>query len=172
MEMDILKLSTDWAKAEVFSAKMVTLLSVLFFLIAFGFWQFGKTAMAKAFVWPLLVVGVLVIAIAAGLYFTNKPRILSFETAYRSDPDQFIQSEIARSAKSQKDLATIVFKVLPATIIVAALLIMFFSTPLWRAIGITIIVFMACLMFIDSNTAERNANYHQQLVDLKQWETK
>jgi len=172
MDMDIIRLSTDWARAEVFSAKMVTLLSVLFFLVALGFWLFGKTAMAKAFVWPLLITGVLMIAVAAGLYFANEPRILSFETAYENNPNEFIQSEIARSAKSQKDLSTIVFKVLPAIIIVAALLIMVVSTPLWRAIGISIIAFLTCLMFIDSNTAERNANYHQQLLDLKQWEAK
>ena len=55
IEMDILKLSTDWAKAEVFSAKISLLLSILFFLAAVGFWQLGKTAMAKAFVWPMLV---------------------------------------------------------------------------------------------------------------------
>ena len=128
--------------------------------------------MAKAFVWPLLITGVLMIAIAAGLYFANEPRIVSFETAYKNNPNEFIQSEIARSAKSQKDLSTIVFKVLPAIIIVAALLIMVVSTPRWRAIGITIIALMTCLMFIDSNTAERNANYHQQLLDIKQWETR
>jgi hypothetical protein len=172
VDVDILRLSTDWARAEVFSAKMVTLLSLLFFLVAVGFWQLGKTVTAKAFVWPLMVTGVLMIAIAAGLYFTNKPRILSFETAYKNNSDEFIQNEIARTAKSQKDLATIVFKVLPVVIIVAAVLIMIVSIPLWRTIGITIIALMTCLMFIDSNTAARNANYHQQLLDLKQWPTK
>jgi ABC-2 type transport system permease protein len=159
--------STDWANAEVFSSKIILLISLLFFLAALGFWQLGKTAIAKAFVWPLLVAGVLIIAISAGLYFSNKPRILSFETAYKNNPGEFIQSEIARTAKSQKDLDTIVFKVLPLIIIVAALLIMVVSTPVWRAIGITIIVLMSCLMFIDSNTAARNTNYHQQLLDLK-----
>jgi ABC-2 type transport system permease protein len=167
MEMDILKISTDWAKAEVFSSKIILLLSLLFLFAALGFWQLGKTAMAKAFVSPLLVAGVLLIAIATGLYFSNKPRNLSFETAYKNNPDQFIQSEITRTAKSQKDLATIVFKVLPLIIIVAALLIMFVTTPVWRAIGITTIILISCLMFIDSNTAARNSNYHQQLLDLK-----
>jgi len=166
--MDIIKLSTDWAKAEVFSAKMILLFSLLFFLASIGFWQLGKTVVAKSFVWPLMVVGVLMIVIAAGLYFTNKPRISSFETAYKYNRGEFIQSEIARTAKSQKDLATIVFKVLPAIIIVAALLIMAISTPQWRAIGITIIVFMSCLMILDSNTAARNADYHQQLLNSKE----
>ena len=40
------------------------------------------------------------IAIDAGLYFTNKPRILSFETAYKNNPGEFIQSEIVLQLKN------------------------------------------------------------------------
>ena len=39
--MDIIKLSTDWAKAEVFSAKIVWLFSVIELLAAIGFWYWG-----------------------------------------------------------------------------------------------------------------------------------
>ena len=164
--MDILKLSIDWAKAEVFSAKIVLLLSLLFFLAALGFWQLGKTIMAKAFVWPMLrrVYGY---AVSAGLYFANKPRVTQFETAYNTDAKAFVQTETERTAKSQNDLA-LVFKVLPLIIIAAALLIMFVNTPLWRAIGITTIALMTILMFIDSNTGARNTAYHQQLLAEKQ----
>ncbi len=165
--MDILKLSTDWAKAEVFSAKISLLLSLLFFLAAIGFWQLGKTVMAKAFVWPMLVAGILILAVAVGLYFANQPRITQFETAYHTDAKAFIQTEIQRTAKSQNDLA-LVFKVLPFIIIVAALLIIFINTPLWRAIAITTIALMTVLMFIDSNTGARNTGYHQQLLTGKQ----
>src|SRR5471030_738394 len=117
--MDILKLSTDWAKAEVFSDKVSLLLSLLLLLAALGFWQFGKTAMAKAFVWPMLIAGVLIAAVAAGLYFANKPRIVQFEIAYNTNAKAFVQTETARTAKSQNDLA-LVFKVLPLIIIAAA----------------------------------------------------
>lgn len=161
--MDILKLSTDWAKAEVFSAKMILLLGFLFFLTAFGFWQLGKTSMAKALVWPILISGILLIAVSAGLYFTNKPRITQFEIAYKNDSKAFVQTEIARTAKSQNDLA-LVFIVLPFIIIVGALLIMLVNTPVWRAIGITTIALMTALMFIDSNTDARNTAYHKQLL--------
>jgi len=58
--------------------------------------------------------------------------------------------------------------VLPLIIIAAALLIMFVNTPLWRAIGITTIALMTVLMFIDSNTGQENAGYHQQLFAEKQ----
>ncbi|NRF37403.1 hypothetical protein [Pedobacter foliorum] len=160
--MDILKLSTDWAKAEVFSAKIILLLALLFFLAAIGFWQLGKTSMAKAFIWPMLVAGVLIVAVSAGLYFANKPRITEFETAYHTDTKAFIEKETARTAKSQKELA-MVFKVLPFIIIAAALLIMFVDSPNWRAIGITVIAVMLTLMFIDSNTNARNSAYHQHL---------
>ncbi len=161
--MDILKVGTDWAKAEVFSAKIILLLGLLFFLSALGFWQLGRTAMARAFVWPILVSGVLIVAVSAGLYFANKPRVTQFETAYATDPKAFVQMETKRTAKSQKELA-LVFKVLPLIIIAAALLVMFVNTPLWRAIGITIISLMTLLMFIDSNTDARNTAYHQRLL--------
>ncbi|HSZ72175.1 MAG TPA: hypothetical protein VK750_05825 [Cytophagaceae bacterium] len=165
--MDILKVSIDWAKAEVFSAKIILLLSLLFFLGALGFGQLGKTVMAKAFVWPMLVSGAFIVAVSAGLYFANKPRIAQFETAYHTDAKAFIQMETKRTAKSQQDLA-LVFKVLPLIIIAAALLIVFASTALWRSIGITTIALMTVLMFIDSNTDARNTAYHQRLLAEKQ----
>ena len=165
--MDILKASIDWAKAEIFSAKISLLLSLPFFFAALGFWQLGKTAMAKAFVWPMLVAGVLILTVSAGLYLANKPRVTQFETAYNTDAKAFVQTETERTAKSQNDLA-LVFKVLPLIVIAAALLIMFVNSPLWRAIGITAISLMTVFMFVDSNTGARNAAYHQQLVADKQ----
>jgi hypothetical protein len=164
--MDILKVSTEWAKAEVFSAKISFLLSLLFLVAALGFWQLSKTVMAKAFVWPLLTAGILVFAVSAGLYFANKPRVTQFEKAYNKDAIAFVQTETARTAKSQHDLA-LVFKILPLIIIVAALLIVFVNAPLWRAIGITAIALLTILMFIDSNTNARNTAYHQNLLAEK-----
>jgi len=165
--MDILKLSTDWAKAEVFSAKMVGLLSMLIFLVALGFWQLGKTPMAKAFVWPLLVSGLLLVAVSAGLYFANKPRIAQFEAAFKSDAKAFTQSEIARTAKSKGELA-LVFKILPAIVVAATLLVFFSSAPLWRAIGVTTILLMTLLMLVDNNTDARNTAYHENLLTAQQ----
>ena len=165
--MEIIKLSTDWAKAEVFSAKMVGLLSFVVFLAALGFWQLGKTPMARSFVWPLLVAGLLLVAVSAGLYFANQPRIARFEAACKNDAASFIRNEIARTEKSKRDLA-FVFKVLPAIIVAAALLIMFSQTPVWRAIGVVTILLVALLMLIDSNTDARNTAYHQKLLTSNQ----
>lgn len=162
--MDILKLSTDWAKAELFSAKIIWLISLVILLSAVGFAYWGKTAMAKAFVIPLIISGILLIAVGIGLYVANKPRIAQFEKEYKTDATGFIKKEIERTAKSESDFK-LVFKILPAIIILAAIFLLLFTSPNWRAISITTIALMTVLMFIDSNTSARNAAYHQQLLN-------
>jgi ABC-2 type transport system permease protein len=167
MNTDIIKLSTDWAKAEAFSGKIVLLYSAITIFTAIGFWYLGRSAMAKAFVWPLLVAGFFLIAVGAGLFFANKPRIARFEKGYRQNPGAFVQQEIQRTAESQKQL-TLVFRILPAIIISAALIILGLpGSPNWRAIGTTVIVTAAFLMVVDSNTDSRNTLYHSQLIASK-----
>ena len=163
--MDIIKLSTDWAKAEVFSAKIVWLFSLIEVLAAIGFWYWGRTAMARIFPWPLLVMGLFLVAVGAGLYGANKPRIARFESESRRDPKVFVETEIQRTAKSQGGLA-LVFKILPTIIIVAAAVIMLAPATGWRAISVTIILTAAFLMVVDSNTTARNDDYHTQLLEL------
>jgi ABC-2 type transport system permease protein len=163
--MDIIKLSTDWAKAEVFSAKIIWLFSVIELLAAIGFWYWGRTAIARIFPWPLLVMGLFLVAVGAGLYAANQPRIARFEAAYRSDPKAFLEAEIQRTATSQGELA-LVFKILPGIIIIAAVVIMLAPASAWRAIAVTIILTAAFLMAVDSNTTARNDDYHTQLLEL------
>lgn len=164
--MDILKLSQDWARAELFSAKMVWIFSILVLISSIGFYYWGKTAMAKAFVIPLMICAVLLITIGTGLYFANKPRIENFEKDYKANPTAFIQKEIERTAKSESDFK-MVFRVLPAIIILASFILLFMSSPNWRASGISIILMMSFLMLLDSNTAARNEVYHQQLLQFQ-----
>jgi ABC-2 type transport system permease protein len=165
-QMDMIKLSTDWARAEVFSAKIVWLFSVVEVLAAIGFWYWGRTAMARIFPWPLLVMGLFLVAVGAGLYSANNPRIARFESESRRDPKVFLDAEIQRTAKSQGDLA-LVFKILPAIIIFAAALITLAPASLWRAIAVTVILTAAFLMVVDSNTEARNDAYHSQLLTFK-----
>jgi len=51
MEMETLKLSTDWAEAEALSSKIAGILSFAVFLVALRFWPLGRTPMAKSLVW-------------------------------------------------------------------------------------------------------------------------
>src|ERR1700740_3676548 len=160
MDMDIVKLSTDWAKAEVFSGKMIWLFSVIYIIAAIGFLRLGRTDMAKAFFWPLLAAGVFLIAVGAGLYFANQPRAQRFEQTYRQNPGAFVKQEIERTGNSQNQLK-LVFRILPSMVIIGALLILFVpDSPNWKATGITLVITAAFLMVVDSNTDARNTAYH------------
>lgn len=161
--MEILKIAIEWAKAEVFSSRFFILFAILFLMASTGFWQLGKTEAAKAYIFPTLVAGALLLVVGIGIFFTNKSRITSFATAYNTNPVEFVKSEITRTEKSMGEYKTIVFKIIPFIIVVAALLIVFVDKPLWRAISITTIAMMVVILLVDSNANSRIEIYHKQL---------
>ncbi|MAL59207.1 MAG: hypothetical protein CMC14_04090 [Flavobacteriaceae bacterium] len=165
--MELLKLATEWAKAEVFSTRFFILFAILFLIASVGFWQLGKTDLAKAYIIPTLVAGVVLLTIGLGLFYTNKSRITQFEKAYNADAPAFFQSEIERSESTLKEY-TVVFKVIPILIIVASLLILFINTPTWRAISITTIAMLTVILLVDGTAHSRIEAYHKELklVDL------
>jgi ABC-2 type transport system permease protein len=165
IEMDILKLSMDWAKNEVFSSKVVWLFSVIELVAAFGFSYLGKTPMAKSFVWPLLTAGLFLALVGAGLFFANNPRIDRFQQEYRLDPNAFVQSEIQRTEKSKGELA-LVFRIIPVIIILSAAVILVVPGAVSRAIAVTVILNAAFLMAVDSNTEARNNIYYYEISTL------
>ena len=165
--MEILKAATEWAKAEAFSARFIILFGFMFIIATVGFWQLGKTEVAKAFVSPTLVAGIIALAIGLGIFFTNRARVTSFETAYRDDPAGFVKSEIVRSEKTLGEFRTIVFKVVPCIIIAAALLIIFVDKAQWRAIAITTIALMFLILAVDINSNARIEKYHEQLISVE-----
>ncbi len=161
--MDILKLATEWAKAEVFSTRFFILFAIVFIVASIGFWQLGKTDIAKAYIIPTLVAGLLLLTIGLGLFFTNKSRITAFETAYHKDASAFVASEIVRAERTLQEYKTIVFKAIPIIIIVAALLIIFVNPPTWRAISITTIAMMIVILLVDGTAHARIDAYYKQL---------
>ncbi len=165
--MDILKAATDWAKAELFSTPFFILFGVLFILASVGFWQLGKTDMAKAYIIPTLVAGALLMIIGLGLFFTNKSRITQFETAYKSDPSAFVKSELVRAEATLKEYRNIVFKAIPIIIIVCALVILFIDKPIWRASMITIIAMLVVILLIDGTAHARIDAYNQELLSAE-----
>ncbi|MEG3659367.1 hypothetical protein V5097_18285 [Arenibacter palladensis] len=166
--MELLKLATEWAKAEVFSTRFFIFFAILFLIASIGFWQLGKTDLAKAYIIPTLVAGLLLMTIGLGLFYTNKSRITQFEKAFNNDASAFYQSETERSESTLKEY-TVVFKVIPILIIVAALIILFISTPTWRAIGITTIAMLIVILLVDGTAHSRIEAYHKELklVDIK-----
>nr|WP_313777836.1 MULTISPECIES: hypothetical protein [unclassified Allomuricauda] len=79
-----------------------------------------------------MVAGALLLTIGLGLFFTNKSRIKTFETAYNENPTTFVESEIARTESTLKEYKTVVFTAIPLIIAACALVILLVSIPIWR----------------------------------------
>ena len=165
--MEILKSATDWAKAELVSTPFFALFGLAFLAASLGFWWGGQTEMAKAYIIPTLVAGSLLVIIGAGLFFTNKSRITQFEKAYHKDVSGFVTSELDRAEATLKEYKNIVFTGIPVIIAVCSLLLLFFSTPVWRASLITTIAMMAVILVIDGLAHARIDHYQKQLVEFQ-----
>ncbi len=169
--MKLLKLATEWAKAEVFSTRFFIVIGIVFLIASIGFWQLGKTDLAKAYIIPTLVAGLLLMTIGLGLFYTNKSRVKQFEKEYNNDVPAFYQSEIDRSESTLKEYK-VVFKVIPILIILAALLLIFTNSPTWRAISITTIAMLIIILIVDGTAHARIEDYHKELkmmdIEIKQ----
>ena len=165
--MEILKIATDWAKAEIFSTTFFILFGIGFMAASIGFWQLGKTDLAKAYIIPTVVAGSLLLVIGFGLVFTNISRVSKFEADYNQDASAFVKSEIVRVDNTLNEYKTIVFKIIPLLIIAAALLIIFINTPIWRSISITAIAMLIIILLIDGTAHTRIEAYKKQLEFLE-----
>ena len=166
--MEVLKFATEWAKAEVFSTRFFIVFALLFLIVSYGFWQLGKTDLAKAYIIPTLIAGILLMIIGVGLVYTNTQRIKEFEIAYQEDAVAFIASEFERIERTLKEYNTIVFKVIPGIMIIASILIILMDKPAWRASCITTIAMMILILLIDGTAHARIVAYKQQLEAVSQ----
>ena len=165
--VDLMSTSTDWARAEMFSTRFFIFFAVAFLAASLGFWRLGQTVLAKAYVIPLLVAGVMLMVIGLGLFFTNKARVGQFEAAYAEDAAAFVESEIARAEATLREYETVVFKAIPLLLIVAALIIAFVSAPVWRASAITAIAMLIVILLVDGTAHARITEYYQQLLSAR-----
>ena len=160
--MELLKLATEWVRSEVFSTRYFIFFAIGFLIASIGFWQLGKTELAKAYIIPTFVAGILLLIIGSGLNYTNIQRVKQFEKDFKTDASAFYQTEIVCSEDTLKEYS-IVLKVIPILIIIAALLILFVNTPTWRAISITSIAMLVIILLVDGTAHSRIEKYHKEL---------
>ncbi|WP_460274740.1 hypothetical protein [Celeribacter sp. ULVN23_4] len=164
--MDILKTSTEWAKAELLSNAMFILAGVMFVAVSFGVSRMGKTDMARAFVTPTLVAGGLLLILGGGLLYGTWKSLAGFGTAVAHDPSAFVSGEIVRVESTLAQYAVAAFKVMPAIIFVCAALILVVNGPVWQASLITAIIMLAVIIAVDSTASARLAAYKDKLLML------
>lgn len=164
--MEATKLAMEWAKDEIYSSKYFIYFGLVFISGAVGFWQLGKTDTARAFIYPLLVCGILLVIIGAGLVYSNMSRIQLFQSIDKVQISEFIQSEIERSETTIVSYERVVFGVIPIIITIASILILFLNKPIWRATAIATMGMMAVILLIDSNASARMKIYKENLVAI------
>jgi len=139
----------------------------LFLIGALGFWQLGKSAVAKAFIYPTLVCGTLLLIVGIGLLITNLSRMKNFESTYNANSLRFIESEIIRAEKSIGEYNLDVFKIISALIVILAASLIFIKSPNWKVIGITTMAMLIVILIIDTNASERIKQYKHVLTEFK-----
>ena len=163
--MDILKASTDWAKAELYSTPFFILFGVIFLFACLGFWQLGKTELSKAYVVPTLIAGVLLIIIGIGLFYTNKARITQFQSDFQDNQHLFVKTELERVNNTLNEYDVIVFTIIPIIIVICSVGLVFINQPSWRASLITSIAMLIIILLIDGTAQSRIVIYQEQLID-------
>ena len=165
--MDILKTAHEWAKVELVTTKIFMLSGIVFIAIGTGFWLLGKSDVARSFIWPQIVVGVLLLTVGVGLHFAYLNRMNGYLDALNKDVLSFVQSEIDYANKTIASYEGTVFKVLPLIVAVASILIVFIHQPIWRAICISTIAMMTVIMTIDGTANARMKEYKQQMEEAQ-----
>lgn len=161
--MDILKAATDWAKDELISTPFFILAGAVFLMCSLGFWQVGKTDLARSYIIPTLVAGSLLVIIGLGLFLTNKARIDQFKIDYTENSTAFIDSELARTDATLKEYKNVVFTGIPVIICICVFILMFVNGPVWRSSMITTIAMLSMILLIDGLAHARIYEYHQLL---------
>ena len=132
-----------------------------------GFWQLGKTDLAKAYIIPTLVAGAWLTIIGLGLFFTNKSRVAWFEQDYHTDASAFVASELIRAEATLKEYKNVVFTAVPIIIALCALIIIFVNTPIRRASMITTMAMLVVILLIDGAAHARMDTYQRQLLAVE-----
>ena len=145
------------------STPFFVLFGLLFLCASAGFWQYGKSEIARAYILPTLVAGLLLIIIGTGLFFNNRNRLATFPTAYGEDPAVFVTAELDRTAATLQEYQTVVFTIIPLLIAGFAVGIVLVASPAWRAGFITAIAMLVVLLLVDGTAHGRMAAYQEQL---------
>jgi len=143
-------------------------------LIAFGLllvgcggllWRFGESTAARAMVRPLLVTGGLIAVLSAVGALNNVRRLAEFREAFAADPLAFVDQEVARV---QGFMSWYVYTFVCASMLIVAGLAAFLisGAPMWKAIGLAMIVLGAAALHTDFFSKASATQYLENLALL------
>ncbi len=161
--MDFIQHTLNWCKGEIFEAKLILLYGIVVIIIALLFWKTGSTPSAKAMLFPLLAVGFMFSGIGGGMLYSNHNRMIEYPAAFQENPSKFVKAE-----KERTDEFMSWYPVTRYIMIGFALLgfglYLFWTTPLGRAIGMSLVLMSLSTFFVDHFSEERAEMYHYHIT--------
>lgn len=162
--MDFIQHAINWCKGEIFEGRIILLFGLGLAVSAFLFWKMGDTPNAKAMIWPVGILGLLLLGSGIGMNLSNQKRIERFKVEYAENPQQFIKDEKERV----EDFIAWYPKIRWTAVVVGIigmLVFVFWATPLGRAIGITLLLFTISVFALDHFSEERGVEYHNHILE-------
>ncbi|MYF31391.1 MAG: hypothetical protein F4029_06260 [Gammaproteobacteria bacterium] len=163
--MTALDHALKWIDGELFAGGTLFTLGLL--LVGCGglLWRFGESAAARAMVVPMLLMGGLITVLSVVGVLTNVRRIAEFREAYAVDPSAFVEQEVARV---QGFMSWYVYTFVVASILIVAGLaaFLFAGAPMWKAIGLAMIVLGAAALHVDFFSKASATQYLAKLAVL------
>jgi hypothetical protein len=162
--MELIQYTQDWIKGELFEAKLITIFSIMLIVIALLFHFIGNTPNAKAMLFPLIIVGVMFTSLGVGMLYSNTKRTVEFNQAYQDNPQTFASSEKARCEVFMTWYSTSRW-IVSIIGVLGVLIFVFWSTPIGRAIGVSLILITLMAFVVDHFSEERANIYYEHIIE-------
>lgn len=161
--MELFQNTINWIKGELLEATLIVSFGVFTVVAAFLFWKSGTTPNSKALFFPLVISGLIYIAIGTGMLLSNRQRLPAYQQKYREDKRTFLQNEKKRVEDFQFGYT---ISKLVASVFFPATLLIFWLTknPTWQGIGIGLAYFAIAGLVVDYFSQERADIYYATLL--------
>lgn len=157
----------NWYKGEIFEAKFILAFGIATIVVASLFRYFGSTLNSKALFIPMLIVGLIFIAIGGSMGYSNQKTMATVDQASKENIGEFVTAEKKRVEDFQY-LYPLSLSISAVCFVLAVVFLGFMKNHHLHAIAIALTVFGFAFMVIDYFSKERSAIYYKRIINFTQ----
>jgi hypothetical protein len=161
--MEFIQHTTNWVKGETFEGTIIGSFGLLTVICSLLFWKFGETPNAKALIIPLAIVGIILLTITIGGTVSNSKRLLQYTEAFNKDKTEFVKSEKKRVEDFQY-LYKMTIIIASVGFAIAICFFLFTNKPIFKSIGLALIMLGLSGLIIDYFSKERADTYYKAIT--------
>lgn len=162
--MDLLHHMTEYYKGERLGAICYTVGGIVFLLLAIAIWKVAEPGtITRGMLIPVALVGVLGTVAGPLLVRSNNQRLANFAKEITDDRAAFLAKEVPRMAGVHRTWLPL--KVAWTVLLVAGAALAFTGgTPIWKGVGLGLLLIGAVGHTVDGIASERSRIYVEQLA--------